>query len=315
MKKVKNRVDFNAVRLYNDGEKSLAFNGLAEEISMRMNEVDINLGGGSLLQVANRSPVQMMSYFIETPEGKTVVIDGGNYGEQDAEHLHELIIERGGVVDQWIISHAHEDHYGALSFWLERHEKLDFEIKEMYFSFPPIEWFKGVENGNAMKYLPSFLEQLELHGIKHEELKYKDVIECGGMSFEVLNDNENYNEFNTINDTTIVFKARFPKRDVLFLGDLGLYGGKYLIKHFDATKLRCDVVQMAHHGQNGADKEFYEYISPKLCLYTAPDWLWTNDAGDGFGTGPWKTLETRRWMEELGVVASFPIAYGDYLFK
>lgn len=32
-----------------------------------------------------------------------------------------------------------------------------------------------------------------------------------------------------------------------------------------------------------------------------PDWLWDNDSGAGKGSGPWKTLETRSWMEELGV--------------
>ena len=65
---------------------------------MTIHEIDVGLGGGSLLQVANRSPVQMMSYVIDTPEGKTILIDGGYRRPEDAAHLRELIRERGDRV-------------------------------------------------------------------------------------------------------------------------------------------------------------------------------------------------------------------------
>ena len=73
-------------------------------------------------------------------------------------------------------------------------------------------------------------------------------------------------------------------------------------------------MQMAHHGQDGVDRDFYNIVKPKICLYTAPLWLWDNNSGGGKGSGPWKTLETRRWMEELGAEQSCPNAFGDYLF-
>ena len=59
---------------------------------------------------------------------------------------------------------------------------------------------------------------------------------------------------------------------------------------------------MAHHGQQGVTKEFYAVASPTVCLWPTPDWLWDNNAGGrGKNTGPWKTLETRAWMEEMGI--------------
>jgi hypothetical protein len=58
---------------------------------------------------------------------------------------------------------------------------------------------------------------------------------------------------------------------------------------------------MAHHGQFGVSREFYEYIKPRRCIWPSPQWLWDNDAGDGFDTGPWATVRTREWMDELGV--------------
>lgn len=59
-----------------------------------MNVADIGLGGGRLLQIANRTLTQMMSYIIDCPDGGVVVIDGGNYCRVDAENLYRLLEER-----------------------------------------------------------------------------------------------------------------------------------------------------------------------------------------------------------------------------
>lgn len=58
---------------------------------MDLNKLNVDFGGGSLLQIANRSPVQMMSYLCETPDGKTVVIDGGNPCKEDGEYLYSIL--------------------------------------------------------------------------------------------------------------------------------------------------------------------------------------------------------------------------------
>ena len=73
---------------------------------MTQNLLDVNLGGGSVLQYANRDPYQMMGYLLKTPEGKTVIIDGGRQEGADAAYLHELIRQEGGRVDLWLITHA-----------------------------------------------------------------------------------------------------------------------------------------------------------------------------------------------------------------
>ena len=69
--------------------------------------------------------------------------------------------------------------------------------------------------------------------------------------------------------------------------------------------LNTDYTQMAHHGQNGVKRDFYEHIIPKRCIWPSPDWLWDNDNGDGFDTGPWQTVRTREWIGALGVTEHF----------
>ena len=60
---------------------------------------DLDLGGGSLLQVANRSRSQMMSYIIDCPEGGVIVIDGGAYKDEDADNLYRELEKRGKKVE------------------------------------------------------------------------------------------------------------------------------------------------------------------------------------------------------------------------
>lgn len=271
--------------------------------------LDVNLGGGSVLQYANRDPYQMMGYLLKTPEGKTVVIDGGRQEGADAAYLHQLILKEGGRVDLWLITHTHDDHFSALSCILRDMESLDFEICDMRLCFPPVEWLKTVENGQPYDPAVKFLERLQKHGIAYTPLRRGDVICCGGLRIDVLHDCENYVNCNGVNDTSAVLRVCYPNRDILFLADIEVPAAKEMMELYTPEQLRCDIVQLAHHGQGGAHREFYELVQPRIALYTAPDWLWTNRNGEG----PFKTLETRRWMEELGVLLSCPHAHGDYL--
>ena len=281
---------------------------------LKLIKVNLDLGGGTLLQVANRSHTQMMSYVIDCPDGSVVVIDGGNANE-DSDHLYSLLCERGKTVDLWFITHAHSDHLGALTKMMERAD-FDIEICKLCYCFPSLEWLSKREDFEINR---RFLEQVEQHQIHVITPTAGDSVLCGSMSFEILSvpQEADWDKYTDINSSGIILLVHFPKRDVLFLGDMHYEAQGDVLRQTDASKLRCDIVQMAHHGQNGVDRSFYELIRPKVCLYTAPDWLWENVIyKDGQPQpGPWKTLETRRWMEELGVEASYSFADGDCLFQ
>ena len=95
-------------------------------------------------------------------------------------------------------------------------------------------------------------------------------------------------------------------KTALFLADCGAEAGnKILAKYAGTDMLDCDICQMAHHGQQGVTKEFYEAVRPEICLWCAPRWLWENDAGKGFNTHVFKTVEVREWMQELGVKKNY----------
>ena len=117
---------------------------------MNMNLLDVNLGGGYVLQYANRYKYQMMGYLVETPDKKTLMIDSGQPYEEDAMYLYSLLCERNKKVDTWIITHAHDDHFGSLMYLMENLPQFDIEIGELYFDFPDTEWLLTVEGGNRI---------------------------------------------------------------------------------------------------------------------------------------------------------------------
>lgn len=282
---------------------------------MNLLTYEFGLGGGSLLQIANRSRTQMMSYIIDCPDGGTVVIDGGMYCDEDAENLYRELEKRGKRVDLWFFTHCHMDHYGA---WLRLAEREDFDIDigKLCFQFPPREWLLTME---CSDYTEKLFALLDAKPFPIVTTHYGDRFACGGVTIEVLNELGNYENYTHINPTTIILKAHFPARSVLFLGDFDVQAEEEFKREFSVEALRCDIVQMAHHGQNGTSRAFYELIRPKYCLYTAPTWLWENrgrsrGGPETAGEGPYKTLETRRWMAEMQVIRSFHFGDGDWLF-
>lgn len=278
-----------------------------------MKRVDLGLGGGTLLQLAKRGPLTM-AYMIKTDTGKLIMIDSGYYCSGDGEAIYELIMQNGGHVDAWFMTHPHLDHIGAFGYMMEKYGD-QIKIDKMYFNFPAdAEWMGRIneENDNrSVEVMYRCIEKYNIDCVKAEKGLYVDL----GVKFEILNDAlRDYRKYQDTNDISICIKAYFKKRTVLFTGDLGV-APQYEALKDAGEKIKCDVVQMAHHGQNGVDIEFYREVGAKVCLWPTPDWLWNNDSSEGVNSGPWKTLLTREWMKQLGVTEHYVSADGDYLFE
>ena len=106
-------------------------------------------------------------------------------------------------------------------------------------------------------------------------------------------------------------------RKILFLGDMGVQAGNQLVADYanNPGALRADIVQMAHHGQQGVGRNVYEMVKPEICLWPTPLWLWENNNGGGLNSGNWRTLEVRGWMRQLGVKTHVVAKDGDQVLR
>ena len=249
--------------------------------------------GIELIQLKNNSDRQMMGYFIKTSKKENIIIDGGL--KEDAPALIEHIKNNGGKVDFWLLTHPHEDHVGA---FIDIVKNTDIPIKKIYVTVNSREWYLQYGESRGEGEAQDFIDVIENERIA-SQVEYVNInqkINIDNTKWEVLGVANPEITTNPMNNSSMVLLLKVHNQKILFLGDTGIESSEKLLKtQYD--KLDADIVQVAHHGQSGATKDLYDRISPDICLWPTPDWLWTNLDG----TGSFQTLEVRNWMEELGV--------------
>jgi beta-lactamase superfamily II metal-dependent hydrolase len=257
-------------------------------------------------QLPNQTHSQMLSDVIRTPNGKIVVIDGGTAG--DAAYLAEFLKGLGNRVDTWFITHAHDDHFNALREILKNPAGL--EIKTIHGSLPDAAWIEKYGDKDERTAFSLFQQAMSDAGRTLLELTLGQHIEIDGVLFEVLGVKNPEITKNPINNSSAVIRISDARKSVLVLGDLGLQGGEKLLKSPLAERLPSEYVQMAHHGQNGVSEAFYQCVNPSYCIWPTPKWLWDNDKGGGKGSGHWRTLEVRAWMDKLPIKTHYVMHEG-----
>ncbi|HIX14226.1 MAG TPA: MBL fold metallo-hydrolase [Candidatus Hungatella pullicola] len=267
-------------------------------------------GGGSLTMLADEGNRQMLSLVFQAKDGTLVVVDGG--WDSDSVHLLEVIKQKGGHVSGWFITHPHSDHAGALVEILNNPDS-GITIDGIYYSLAEQSWYDSHGAGRE-EFVNTFRQALDkvpaenLHG----DIQKGQEIQLGEIKIMVLN-NPYLLEETSVNNSSVVYKIYMNGVSTMVLGDLGPEGGQKLLGEYTQDVLQSDIVQMSHHGQYGVNKDVYAAINAQVALWPCPLWLWNNDNGGGIGSGDWKTLETRQWMEELGIRANYCIKDGDQI--
>lgn len=270
---------------------------------------DAILGGATLTMLKSQSESQMLSVLLETSQGSLIVVDGGLGA--DAAYLRSQIQARGGHVAAWLITHPHGDHAGALYQILQDEaagQASGITIDGIYYSFAAPEWYTvhdPAEVTMAHSIIGTFagLPQTMLHQVSRGQ-----TIQVDDVTIQVMNDRYELGSSKG-NNAGIVYKAYVNGRSILFLGDMAEEGGNRLLAEAGPEALKSDIVQMAHHGQNGVSEAVYQAIRPSICLWPTPQWLWDN-AGARY-TIP----ATKTWMGRLGVQLHYCTKDGDQVIR
>lgn len=272
------------------------------------------LGGAELTMLKSQSKGQMMSFLLETKEGSLIVIDGGRW--DDGDYLVEQIKKRGGHVSAWLLTHTHTDHVGALIKILQNEadgEGAGIQIDNFYYNFAATEWY-ALHDQEELGTADTIIKLLNAQPPEKLHMVGKgDVITVDEVDIRVMNDryepDEDHVGDNDGNDAGLAYRAVVNNRSILFLGDLGEVRGQMLLDDVGADGLKADMVQMAHHGQNGVGEAVYQAVDPSVCLWPTPQWLWDNE-GDRF-----KTPETKAWVQKLDVKKHYCTKDGDQVIR
>ena len=216
-------------------------------------------------------PAAGMGDVIITDSGKLIVVDGGY--ECDANGLVSLLesnsVNAKPTVDLWIITHPHEDHYGALKKIIESHSLCSrVEVKKIIFDFPMefkdesgrIGALEEINNEmktickslNAISYSPSRGEKICIDDVELEFLFVPD--DCSIF-------NSSGNNFNLC---SLIFSVSGKNKRVMITGDA--YRPSMQITAFRYGKsLKCDALQMPHHALcDSYCVDFYNFVAPDI---------------------------------------------------
>lgn len=272
------------------------------------------LGGVELTMLKSQSKGQMMSFLLETKEGSLIVIDGGRW--EDGDYLAQQIKERGGHVSAWLLTHTHTDHVGALIKLLQNEadgQGAGIQVDNFYYNFADVDWYalhdqEELGTADTITKLLNAQAQDKLHTVGKGDVIQVDDVEITVMNDRYEPDADHVGD-NDGNDAGLAYRAVVNGVSILFLGDLGEVSGQKLLEDLGAQGLKSDMVQMAHHGQNGVGESVYRAVDPSVCLWPTPQWLWDNE------NGTFKTPETKSWVQKLNVKRHYCTKDGDQVIR
>lgn len=235
------------------------------------------------VKVIHESNQDGMSYLYRLADGRFIAIDGGYHeakGKQ-AAHFYDLLTEQNvngskPVIALWIFTHPHEDHIGMFSDFIARYAG-EVEIQKLAMDIGAAEYMKkgnaaylleGNELGtlnkmweNMQEYIPD-VPVLKLHGGQKITLADAEIEILYTLS-DMLPDTAAGLELNA---TSTVFTVTVQNNKTIFLGDAMPIECNALVYMFGDI-LKSDMMQLAHHGYNGATKQIYEIIDPAVGLW------------------------------------------------
>ncbi len=250
----------------------------------------------SMWQIPSHQNTIGNSYVFRTEKGKIIVMDGGF--PQEELFMRGFLASLGNEVEAWFISHPHDDHMGALNEILKN--PRDLKVKTVYHSrviesviqaekdCEPAcrDWYNTLDHCTTSK-----IVDIQEPG---------QVFQFDGMYLKILSVANEFTQ-NAYNNSSMIMRVWDKRKSVLFLGDAGVECGKKVLASSYRSDLDCEYLQMAHHGQNGCDEDFYRSIRFRACLWPTPLWVWNNDQGKGYDTGILNTIKTRGWMDKLQI--------------
>lgn len=185
------------------------------------------------------------SILIESPSGKTMLIDGGvkGAGQQIVSYLKELGINKLDIV---VATHPDADHIGGLIPVLDN---------------MTIEQFYDSGKVHTSQTFEEMLTRIDERNIPYHVPKIGDDIEFDkDVNVKVLNADDQATDNN---DASIVLKMTYGNVSFLLTGDAGVALEKEMLQY----DVKATVLKAGHHGSNtSSSEEFIQAVKPEVAI-------------------------------------------------
>lgn len=181
---------------------------------------------------------------IVAPDGRTVLIDGGETG-QVSKVFEALNARNISTIDVMISTHPHKDHIDGL-----------IDVMEGYRIGKVID--AGGSEEDSLYGI--YMNQVRWRGIPYELAKAGTIFEMGPVKFSILNPDGI--EAEDVESLSVVLLVEYGNFSVLFTGDIDSYAEERLVR--DGVLKKVTLLKVAHHGSvNASTEEFLSAVLPK----------------------------------------------------
>lgn len=243
-----------------------------------------------------------MGYLIRLEDSSFIVVDGGynESGSNEVSKLYELMKEQNTradgkiIIRAWFITHAHNDHYNVLRGFCDAYAG---RVKVESLLFNPMgalyQSMTETPGGWNVREAAS-----KFHGCTYVKIMAGQVLEYPGCTLEVLYTSDDVymlESFASYNDSSAVVRLNIAGQSFLVLGDIQTKSSPWIAEAW-GEYLQSDIMQKAHHGNNGGSIALYDLIRPQVILWPTSSSGYANWSRS---IGMNKTLLARDYVKEV----------------
>ncbi len=214
-----------------------------------------------------------MCLLVQCPDNSFFVVDSGHYFQaNDNDRIHKFMRERTPrgekiVINGWLITHAHTDHISKLLDFL-KYNTDDVIIEGFYQNLLPPHITAEDWCCEELEMAQKLFAALDNYPAPVYKLHTGQCFYIRNLTFDVMCTHEDIfpEKIEDYNDSSCVVMMEAEGSKVFIPGDAAVLSSRMLEKRFKES-LKCDVVQVAHHGHTGLSADCYSLLGASLAIF------------------------------------------------
>ena len=214
-----------------------------------------------------------MCLLIQCSDYSFFVVDSGHYFQvNDNDRIHRFMRERTPegqkiVVSGWLVTHAHSDHICKLFDFL-RYNCDDVIIEGFYSNLLSENYPDDGWNREEKLLAKKLFYALGNHPAPKIKIHSGQRFYIRNLEIDVLGTHEDIypEKITDFNDSSCVVTVKAENTKIFIPGDASALASVLLEKRY-GDNLKCDIVQISHHGHSGLSTRLYEMLNAKVAVF------------------------------------------------
>lgn len=212
---------------------------------------------GNILKVAFLDIGQGDSIYIESPNGRQMLIDGGP-DNRVMQALGKVMPFGDRSIDLVLATHADADHIGGLPQVIE-----DYKVSQFIFN--------GVKSDtDKFGELQDKIQEKNIKEIIAEKPMHIILDQDKNIYFDIIFPDRDISKFTETNDGSIVGRLVYGNESFMLTGDATRYTEHLIMETEDSATLHSQVLKLGHHGSRTSSSELWlEKVNPEIAIISA----------------------------------------------